>query len=362
LADLFRERFSPGVEKIAVLLMAPASMIWAAAQIAAFGTVLSVLSGLSLELTVSISALVVIVYTTSGGLMADAVTDFIQGIVLIIGLGIILGAVVLRYASGDVPAPGWDRLNFLYAEESSALVQLEGWTVPIIGSVLSQELVARILAARSPVHARRASLMSAALYLSVGSMPVILGLFGPALLPGLEDTDQFLPALAQELLPTFLYVVFAGALISAILSTVDSALLAAGALVAHNLILPTMGTKNEKTKLRVTRVAVLVFGIMAYVLAMHAHSVHDLVEEASAFGSTGVFVVIVFGLFSRYGRVLTAYATLLVGISGYVYFGFVLELEYPYLTSLTCALATYLVIGGFEGAWQPAEEELPEEA
>ncbi|MCA9410704.1 MAG: sodium:solute symporter family protein [Candidatus Omnitrophica bacterium] len=349
LADVFRDRFSPGVEKLAVILMAPTSMMWAAAQIRAFGSVISASSELSLEITITLSALMVIVYTTSGGLLADAITDFIQGIVLIFGLLLLLGVVLFKYAAGDIPAPSPDRFTFLYAEESSALVQLEGWTIPIIGSVLSQELVARILAARTPVHARRASLMSAGLYLMVGAIPVLLGLFGPGILPGLEETEQFLPSLAKQMLPTFLYVIFAGALISAILSTVDSALLAAGALVSHNLIIPSMKSGDEKAKLRVTRICVFVFGLMAYYLALHAESVHDLVEEASAFGSTGIFVVIVFGLFTRYGSWMTALCTLAAGIGVYVLFAYHYESEFPYLISLFAATITYLSIGLLEG-------------
>lgn len=357
LGDVFRERYSPGVEKLAVLLMAPTSMMWAAAQIRAFGTVISASSDLSLEITITISAMMVIIYTTSGGLLADAVTDFVQGIVLIIGLSILTGVVMMKYWNGDIPAPDPSRFNLLYADESSMWAQLEGWTIPIVGSVLSQELVARILAARTAVHARRSAYYSATLYLAVGSMPVLLGIFGPVIFPDLADTEQFLPTLAQHMLPTFLYVVFAGALISAILSTVDSALLAAGALVSHNIILPAMNSENEKLKLRVTRISVFVFGLMAFYLALSAESVHGLVEEASAFGSTGIFTVIVFGLFTRYGGKATALATLVVGIGVYIFCGHYLESEYPYLLSLFAALLTYLTVGFLENGrrMQPAE-------
>ena len=44
--DLFRERYSPGVERLAVLLMVPTSVLWAAAQIRAFGQVVSASSDL----------------------------------------------------------------------------------------------------------------------------------------------------------------------------------------------------------------------------------------------------------------------------------------------------------------------------
>ncbi|RMH60973.1 MAG: sodium:solute symporter, partial [Bacteroidetes bacterium] len=51
LADLFRRRYSAGVERLAVILMVPTSLLWAAAQVRAFGQVLSASSGLELSLT-----------------------------------------------------------------------------------------------------------------------------------------------------------------------------------------------------------------------------------------------------------------------------------------------------------------------
>lgn len=71
-------------------------------------------------------------------------------------------------------------------------------------------------------------LVGGTLYLAVGLIPVFLGLVGPALLPGLEEPEQLVPTLAQQYLPTLLYVIFAGAMISAILSTVDWVLLSGG--------------------------------------------------------------------------------------------------------------------------------------
>ncbi len=62
---------------------------------------------------------------------------------------------------------------------------------------------------------------------------------GTALAPGLADPEQLVPALAQEHLGTVTFVMFSGALVSVILSTVDSTLLAAGGMVSHNLVTPS---------------------------------------------------------------------------------------------------------------------------
>lgn len=385
LADLFRERFSTGVERLGVILLVPTSVIWAGAQILAFGHVLSASSELSLSVAIFLSAAAVILYTTMGGLRADAITDVLQGGVLIGGLLLLLGIVIYGYSGGDYPPVDPVRLKPFGAEEEAPLAQMEAWCIPLIGSVLSQELVARALAARSAGVARAACFSSAGLYLAVGMIPVTLGILGPSLMPNLENPEHFLPALAQAHLNKFLYVLFAGALVSAILSTVDSALLAAGSLFSHNLLLPILKTRDERIKLRVSRISVFAFGIVAYLLALHGGRVRDLVEEASAFGSTGVFVVVVFGLFTRYGGLLAAYSSLLVGVTVYVLgcYGIppfplgsdsegasarLLEpIEYPYLFSLASALVAYVAVGALEAALvrnrpilmepRPAEEE-----
>src|SRR5687767_15173570 len=85
MGDLFRARFGGGVERLAVLIMVPTSILWAAAQVRAFGQVLAAAGEWQIFTTTTIAAAVVIAYTVFGGLLADAWTDLIQGIVLALG-------------------------------------------------------------------------------------------------------------------------------------------------------------------------------------------------------------------------------------------------------------------------------------
>jgi len=350
LADLFRQRYSIGIERLAVLLIVPTSIMWAAAQIRAFGQVLSVSSEFDINLAITVAAAVVIIYTIAGGLYADVVTDFVQGIALIIGL-VVLFYVVVQAAGGfgpalaDVPA---ERLRLFGAPDEPLLATIEKWAIPITGSVVAQELIARILAVRSPELARRASIMGGGMYLVIGLIPVFIGLVGARLLTGLEEPEQLLPALAQQHLSTFLYILFAGALISAILSTVDSALLAAAALVEHNLILPLRPGMTERGKIRTARLGVLIGGVIAYVLALHAEGVYELVQESSAFGGAGIFIIVVFGLFTAFGGARAAGAALIVGIVAWIAGKYWLGWSTPYLTSLALATLSYIAVGLFD--------------
>jgi Na+/proline symporter len=341
LADLFRRRYGPGVERLAVLLLVPTSVMWAAAQIRAFGHVLGAASEFSLGFTVTLAAVVVIVYTVAGGLLADAVTDFVQGVVLIAGLVLLAG---VMFASGDLgvlrelPA---EQVS-LRAPDATWLSTLEAWAIPIMGSVVAQELVQRVISARSPQVARGATVSAALLYFAVGVIPLLVGLAAIRLAPGITEPEQVLILRAEHYLPGLLYVVFAGALVSAILSTVDSALLVSGSLVAHNVVLPVLPQASERTRLTANRVAVALFGVLAYALALTAPSVYHLVEQASAFGGASVFVAMTFALFTRVGGPRAAVASVVAGVGVYTVGTYVITMPHPFLNSLAAGVLAYL--------------------
>ncbi len=347
--DLFRQRYSPAVERLFAILVIPTSVFWAAAQIRAFGQVLASSSLLPVETAIAIAAAVAIVYTVFGGMLADAITDLVQGVALLLGL--VLIAVLLHRHTGGIGAAlaSVDPARVaIGASTASVLEHVEAWAIPICGSVLAQELVARILAIRSPQLARGAAISASILYLAVGMIPLTIGILGPSLLPELQHPEQILPRLAAELLSGGWYILFAGALVSAILSTVDSALLAAASLFSHNLLLSLRPATSEAVKVRTARAGVIALGVVAYVMAMHAEGVYALVEEASAFGSAGVFVVGVAALFSRFGGASAAAASLCTGVSTYAYGSYYADWHTPYLASMLSAAVAYVVVGTLE--------------
>ena len=345
-ADLFRQRFSPGVERFAAILLVPTSVMWAAAQIRAMGQVISATSTFDVEIAIAVAAAVVVAYTVYGGLFANAFTDLIQGVVVMIGLVVLLFVSVQAAGgfSAAIDAIEPERLRLFGGPDTTPLAVLERWAVPVLGSMLAQELVAVILASRSPQVAQRAALGASGLYFAFGLIPVFIGLIGPRLVPGLAEPEQLLPLVAQQHLSSFLHVIFVGAMVSAILSTVAGALLAAAAITQHNLIVPLRPALHASTKVLIARIAVVIGGVSAYLLARHADSVYALVEEASAFGSSGIVTAALFGLFTRFGGVRAAFAALTVGVLAWIAGNYFLSLPYPYLTSVAMAVTAYLLI------------------
>jgi Na+/proline symporter len=356
LADLFRMRYSVAVERFAAVVIIPSSILWAAAQVRAFGYVLATSSTLEVNAAVGIAAGFTILYTMFGGLLVDAITDLIQGVMLVAAL-VVLGGVVVFALGGPGGAAAAvaesHRVHLAGTGGATLMETLEAWAIPVCGSVIAAELVGRVIAARTPQIARRSALAAGGLYLTVGLIPVFIGLVGARFAPDLVDSEQIVPAVAYRLLPTLGYALLAGGLISAILSTVDSTLLVASGLLSHNVIVPLLGTTSERRKVEIARAGVLVFGVAAYVLALHAKGVFALVEQASAFGSAGVLVVVVFGLFTAFGGPKAALATLAAGVVTY-FGGLLAGFPYPFLASLVVSLVVYGAGASLEGVRRPA--------
>jgi Na+/proline symporter len=363
LGDLFRRRYSAGVEQFAVLLMVPTSILWAGAQIRAFGQVIASSSdGLSASTGVALAAGTVLVYTVFGGLLADAWTDVVQGAVLTVGLLVVTVLVVNGLGGWTMAVSQIEPTRWAWRTPGeTSLAVANRWAIPILGSITAQELISRIVACRSPEVARRSAWMASAGYLAVGSLPIALALMATGMPLQLDDAEHVLPALAAVHLSQAGYVLFIGALVSAILSTVDSCLLVAGSLVSHNLIVPRMPAISEDGKLVAARLAVIGSGLCAWWLASASNSVLGLVEEANGFGSAGIVVLLAFSLWSRFGGALAAVASLTAGIVVWIATHFVYTVSWDYLASVAAALGAYLIVGLIEPRLSPyATDEVTE--
>lgn len=346
LADYFRERYGVFIEKFAIWIIVPSSLIWAAAQIRAFGQIIAATTSIQVTLALTLAATFVVVYTFLGGLLSDVYTDLIQGGVVVFGLvGLFVVCIqsipgLHQILSGMDPA----RLSLL-APQETLLMRLDRWMVPVLGSLVAQEAISRVLAAKSVSVARKASFLACAIYFVMGAIPAFLGLIGPFVVSDLRDPEHYLIRLAARFLPQALYVAFTGALVSAIIATIDSILLAIAALLSHNLIVPLFSIKSDRGRVLSARLVVVVAGSLAYMLALHAQGVYDLVLAASAFGTAGILVITLMGFFTRLGGRLSASLALMVGLVITPMGTYVFRIEAPFLASILGAFFAFLLGG-----------------
>ncbi len=149
-----------------------------------------------------------------------------------------------------------DHLTLATQAHGTPLELTEAVAVAFFGSFVAIELISRFLGARSAAVARGGTIAGGVMYIVIGLLPVFLGLAASGLVQiepraasqaGRQRASRR-RCYRQHYLPEWHYVIFGGALISAILSVVHSALHASGAQVSHNIVvrlIPTLGIRGK---------------------------------------------------------------------------------------------------------------------
>lgn len=354
LADFLRDRFGGRAEGLAATVIALSATTWSAAQLFAFAAIIDTASGIGFAPALLGATLLVMTYTLFGGLAGDVVTDIVQGAVILVAI-LILFALMTAAAGG--PAAMWAALPetaFRPAPPDETWADTaELWLIPIIGTMVSQEALSRTLAARSPEAARSGALWGAGLYLAAGLIPVSFGLFAPQLGLPLGEGEAFLPSLAKALFPEWLLIIFTGALVSAILSSVDSALLAVSAVITESGYKHLNPNASPRDLLRAARAATVAAAMLAAGLALSGESLRTLVLDAGAIGAV-LAVPIIAGLAGSRAR-LAALAAILVQMAVLVLLDWVLAVPGAFLWMLASGTLTFAAVAAWERR-RPAPE------
>ena len=262
-----------------------ANVGWVGATMVAFGFVFSTLVGLPLEVGIVVGGIIVVLYAMAGGMWAVAYTDFLQLSIIVVGALFLLVLVVedlggVLRAWEAVPA---EKLRLIPAERS-----VDAWLnyvhvlfILSVTNLSAQALLQRGFSARSERAAQSSFILAAFGYLAIALIPVALGILGSLLIPDLQDRQAIVPTLAVEYLSPVLLAIFVGALLSAIMSTADSALLATASIVSVN-ILPRIWPGTAQRKLMMARVTILVTGALAIIVALQAQTIFELILAINA--------------------------------------------------------------------------------
>lgn len=351
LGDYFKVRYGPQTELIASVFLAPPYVGYIAAQLVAMGLILNVVTGLAVWQGVVVSAFVVTFYTYIGGMWAISITDFVQSIVIILGL-LALAIVLSREAGGVAnvlrevqpenfrffPKAEWREMTFYFA----------AWSVLGLGSLPSQDVFQRSMSSASANTAVRSCFYAAALYLTVAMLPLFISLCTKQLYPDFiqGDTQLTLPSMVMKHTGLIVQILFFGSLLSAIMSTTSSAMLAPAAIFSENLVRPLLREKlSDRQMLVLTRASVLLFSCIATVMACFRSNIYKLVGESSVLSLVTLFAALVFGLYWKKANSGGAILSMLTGFFTWIVFEFMYDTQLPSLVPATIVSIVSLVVG-----------------
>ncbi|MEO5975695.1 MAG: sodium:solute symporter family protein [Chryseolinea sp.] len=360
LGDFFKVRFGKKTELVASLFLAPPYLGYIAAQLVAMGLILNAVTGLELWWGVVISSIVVTIYTYVGGMWAISITDFIQSIIIILGM-IVLAVVLSNEAGGptvvfsEVESETLRFLPEMNAKDITAYIA--AWSVLGLGSIPSQDVFQRAMSSGSARTAVWSCYIAAGLYLSIAMIPLFISLCTKHLYPEFAegDTQLALPNMVLKHTSMPIQILFFGSLLSAIMSTASSALLAPASIFSENLVKPLLGHRFKDNQLLiVTRISVLLFSSFATVMACLRSNIFELVGESSILSLVSLFIPLVFGLYWSRASTVGALLSMVLGMITWIIFENY-ETTWPSLVPAT--LVSMLGMIGGSLIWPKPQEQ-----
>jgi Na+/proline symporter len=311
IGDFFREKYGRTVEVLVTLCIVVSYLGWVAAQIKALGLVFNVVSdgGISQTGGMLIGAGSVLIYTLFGGMWSVAITDFIQMIIIVVGMLYIGGemsaqtggvSVVFEHAAAAGQFSNfWPEMNL-----ASILGFLAALCTMMLGSIPQQDVFQRITSSKNVNIAVQAALLGGLLYFIFAFVPLFLAYSATIIDPDMvkqylhTDPQMILPKLILNHAPLIAQVMFFGALLSAIKSCASATLLAPSVTFTENILKGFLKHLSDRDSLKVMRITVLCFAVAVTFFAINSNlSIFKMVENAYKVTLVAAFVPLAFGVY-----------------------------------------------------------------
>ena len=363
--DFFGHRYySRGVKLLAVIILLVAMVISLIVEYLALGILLSCITGWSFEVSLLVGCVVILIYTGAGGYLAVAYTDFVQSILMVIGLAILIPVALISVGGFTGMNEGLYAINAglptMWGEDfvlKGAPLMIAGTAlVYFVGYMGQPHLVIKTVAIKDEKSIRLVPLIGGifGFFLSFGVY--ILGMVGRVIYPDISmlpggSAEYIMPMLALTKLPPVLAGLLLACAFSAIMSTASALLLVVGSSAGSDLY-PGYINKHasEKQVMNVTKLATYVLGLVSAVLCflpMFQVGIYEVTWIAWSVLSPAFIPLIVGGLYWKRGTKEGAYAALIVGsVVGFGWYYLLQERTqiHTFFAALVLAVAAYIIV------------------
>ncbi|WP_391207557.1 sodium/pantothenate symporter [Psychrobacillus sp. L4] len=327
LIDFLKMRYNSTV----VVLLAAASMIIflfsaMTAQWVGGGRLIESLTGMKYTTALFIFAVSVLVYVVIGGFRAVAVTDAVQGGVMVVGTLILLIAVII--AGGGVPNIMQDLLaenpNLVtpYGNEGnlSAAYVSSFWILVGVGVVGLPQMAVRAMSYKNTRSMHRALVIGTIVTGFIMLNMHLIGIFARPILPGIKVADTVIPLVALKVLPAWLAGIVLAAPLAAIMSTVDSLLILVSSSIVKDVYINYLNPNASEKKVKNLSFGVTtLLGSVVFLLALNPPDLLIFLNLFAFGGLEAAFIwPVVLGLYWSYGNKYGAIASMLTGIISYI--------------------------------------------
>ena len=279
LLDYFDSRFGDNKKLIRVtgaVIIGLFMTAYVAAQFNAGAKTLATALDLSLELSLIISGLLILIYMVLGGYVAVAYNDVVRAVIMLIGL-------VVLPVVGLIALGGIGTLSDMLYNLNPGMIDPFSLTAGVIigfvgiglGSPGQPHIVVRYMSIDQSRNLAYSAVVGTVWNIVLGIGAISIGLLGRAVFPDVNalpdsDPEMIYLVLSSKYFGTVFYGLLVGGIFAAILSTADSQLLVVASTFVHDIyekVLRKNKLIEEADKLKLSRIVVILSGIAAIILA-----------------------------------------------------------------------------------------------
>jgi len=295
--------YSKAVRRLAAVIILIATVVYVQAQIVAGGIISNIVFGIPTKWGMIGFTIILIVYTSVGGMLAVVYTDFIQLVIMIVGVVAAL-PLAIRGLGGLGPLFTYVQVvkpeTFTWESFPPALLFTMGLAFTL-GTIATPEKLVRLYAMRDMRTIRRGILFAILVATGLNLVIFVIALTSIVIFPALPSGDLAMPMVARAVLPPVLGSVLLAAIAAAIMSTVDSHMLVAGSALAHDIYGTLRPDASPKTRLWIGRVGILIVGSIPLLLILSGVGEGKLVQFIvllfTALMASSFFMPVVVGVY-----------------------------------------------------------------
>jgi SSS family solute:Na+ symporter len=314
--DYLEFRYGPRVRAVATLLVASGSLVLLAGQLIAGAAILNVITGMPRWAGALTGGAIMTVYFTAGGLLGTAWINLLQLIVMMAGFAVALPFALdatggLGALTGGA-APAWFG-DFTYSAGPGS-----GWTLLMLTGpafIVSPGLIQKAYGGASARAVRIGVALNALALMAFAFVPVLIGMIGQTLVPGIGDPNAVLPTVLTMALPAWLGAVALAAVFSTEVDTCDAILFMLSTSASQDFYRRFVNpAASDRDMLRIGRTAAVIGGAAGVGLAIVLDTVIGAVTVFYSLLVVTLLVPVLGGLFVTRAGSRDALAAIAAGV------------------------------------------------
>jgi len=332
LPEFLERRYSPASRSfLAFMAIVAALFIHIGMSLYAGAAVFHRFFGINVVTSIVIISAVVAIYTVLGGLRAVVITETVNTVILILGALLILAFSLAALSGHGIhsleqfrAAAKPEQLSMLHSHDSAGL----SWYAVLLGYPIlgiwywctDQTIVQRVLGARSSEDAQLGPLFAGFLKILPVFLLVLPGVIAYVLFHNIigSESNQALPVLIEQLIPTGVRGVITAAVLAALMSAVAAALNSIGTLVAVDIVARLRPGTSDRAQVTIGRISSVVVMLLAMAWSTQGgrySSIFEAINAIAADLAPPITVVFLWGVLWRRGTKQASLYTLICGFA-----------------------------------------------